>query len=39
MEFEDELIVPKGEGSWKLLHDVHVKDKTLTTNLIERLQN
>ena len=33
MEFEDELIVPGGEVSWKLLHDVHEKDKTLTANL------
>ena len=35
MEFEDELIVPVGEVSWKLLDDVHEKDKTLAAKFRE----
>ena len=32
-EFDDDVIVNPGEISWKLLHDVHEKDRKLDANL------
>ena len=33
VDFEDEINVPGGEVSWKLLHDVHKRDASLSANL------